>query len=102
MRWRPSSQNQVEDRRGQWGRGGGLGGMRMGGLGGGGIPIPLGGGIGGVVLVIIIYIVINLLSGTSLGGAIGGLGGGTGGQGGAAASLDPEDDEAQFINAVTV
>jgi uncharacterized protein len=102
MRWRPSSQNQVEDRRGEWGRSGGLGGMRMGGLGGGGIPIPVGGGIGGIVLVIIIFVVINLLSGSGLGGALGGLGGGTGGQGGAAASLDPADDEAQFINAVTV
>jgi predicted metalloprotease len=102
MRWRPSSQNQVEDRRGEWGRSGGLGGMRMGGLGGGGIPIPVGGGIGGIVLVIIIYVVINLLGGSGLGGALGGLGGGPAGQGGPAASLDPADDEAQFINAVTV
>jgi uncharacterized protein len=102
MRWRPSSQNQVEDRRGEWGRSGGLGGMRMGGLGGGGIPIPVGGGIGGIVIAIIIFVVIQLISGSSLGGALGGLGGGTGGQGGAAASLDPADDEAQFINAVTV
>lgn len=102
MRWRPSSTSQVEDRRGQWGRGGGLGGMRMGGLGGG-IPLPVGGGIGGVLLVIAIYVVINLLSGSSLGGAIGGLGGGSAGQGGGAiSSLDPEDNEAQFINAVTV
>lgn len=101
MRWRPSRTIQVEDRRGQWGRGG-PGGLRMGGLGGGGIPIPMGGGIGGVLLIIAIYIVINLLSGSSLGGAIGGLGGGPAGQGGAAASLDPGDDEAQFINAVTV
>lgn len=77
--------------------------MRMGGLGGGGIPIPLGGGIGGVVLVIIIYVVLNLLGGSGLGGALGGLGGGpAGGGGGPLASLDPGDDEAQFINAVTV
>jgi predicted metalloprotease len=102
MRWRPSSRTQVEDRRGEWGRSGGLGGLRMGGLGGGGIPLPVGGGIGGIVLVVIIFVVINLLSGSGLGGALGGLGGGTGGQGGAAASLDPADDEAQFINAVTV
>lgn len=101
MRWRPSSQNQVEDRRGQSGGLGGLGGMRMGGLGGG-IPIPVGGGIGGIVLVVIIFVVLNLLGGSSLGGALGGLGGGPAGQGGAAASLDPADDEAQFINAVTV
>ena len=102
MRWRPSSQNQVEDRRGEWGRSGGLGGTRMGGLGGGGIPIPVGGGIGGIVIVVIIFVVINLLGGSGLGGALSGLGGGQAGQGGAAASLDPADDEAQFINAVTV
>jgi predicted metalloprotease len=102
MRWRPSSQNQVEDRRGEWGRSGGLGGLRMGGLGGGGLPLPVGGGIGGVLLVIAIYVVINLLSGSSLGGAIGGLGGGTTSGGGAVSSLDPGDDEGQFINAVTV
>jgi predicted metalloprotease len=102
LRWRPSSQNQVEDRRGEWGRSGGLGGIRMGGLGGGGIPIPVGGGIGGVVLVVIIYVVLNLLGGSSLGGALSGLGGGPAGQGGAAASLDPGDNEAQFINSVTV
>src|SRR5690349_7457244 len=102
MRWRPSSQNQVEDRRGEWGRGGGLGGMRVGGLGGGGIPIPVGGGIGGIVLVIIIYVVLNLLGGSGLGGPLGGLGGGPAGGGGHAGSLDPGDDEAQFINAVTV
>jgi predicted metalloprotease len=92
----------VEDRRGEWGRSGGLGGLRMGGLGGGGIPLPVGGGIGGVLLVIAIYVVINLLSGSSLGGAIGGLGGGTTSGGGAVSSLDPADNEAQFINAVTV
>jgi predicted metalloprotease len=76
--------------------------MRMGGLGGGGIPIPVGGGIGGIVIVIIIFVVMNLLGGSGLGGSIGGLGGGPAGQGGAAASLDPGDDEAQFINSVTV
>lgn len=104
MRWRPSRTTQVEDRRGGGGFGG-LGGVRMGGLGGGGIPIPMGGGIGGIVLVIIIIVVINLLGGGgggSLGGDLGGLGGGTGGQGGPLASLDPGDDEIQFINAVTV
>ena len=102
MRWRPSSQNQVEDRRGEWGRSGGLGGMRMGGLGGGGIPIPVGGGIGGIVIAIVIYVVLNMLGGSGLGGAIGGLGGGTTTGGGAIGTLDPGDNEAQFINAVTV
>ena len=101
MRWRPSRQTQVEDRRGA---GGGLGGMRMGGLGGGGIPIPVGGGIGGIVIVVIIFVVMNLLGGGggSLGGALGGLGGGQAGEGGAISSLDPNDDEGQFINAITV
>lgn len=98
MRWRPSSQTQVEDRRGQGGFGGGLGGLRTGGIGGGGIPIPVGGGIGGIIVVIIIIVVLNLLGGGS-GVPSGGL---TGGQGGAIASLDPQDNETQFINAVTV
>jgi predicted metalloprotease len=97
VRWRPSSTTQVEDRRGGGGFGGGLGGGRMGGLGGGGIPIPVGGGIGGIVLVIIIFVVMNLIGGG------GGLGSGriTGDQGGIS-SLSPEDDQAQFLNAVTV
>jgi hypothetical protein len=79
-----------------------LGGLRTGGLGGGGIPIPVGGGIGGIVVVIIIIVVLNLLSGSSLGGALGGLGGGQAGEGGAIASLRPEDNQGQFVNAVTV
>jgi uncharacterized protein len=97
VRWRPSRNVQVEDRRGGGGFGGGLGGLRMGG-GGGGIPIPMGGGIGGIVLVIIIFVVMNML-----GGGGGGLGSGgiTGDQGGIS-SLSPEDDQAQFLNAVTV
>jgi hypothetical protein len=75
----------------------------MGGLGGGGIPLPVGGGLGGILLIIIVIVVLNLMSGSgSLGGALGGLGGEPGGQGGAVASLDPGDDEGQFINAVTV
>ena len=94
MRWRPSRNVQVEDRRGAGG--GGLGGLRMGGLGGGGIPIPMGGGIGGIILVIIIFVVINLLGG---GGGSGGL---QGAPGGGIASLSPEDNMGQFVNAVTV
>jgi Predicted metalloprotease len=94
MRWRPSSTTQVEDRRGDGGSGGGLGGMRMGG---GGIPLPLGGGLGGLVLVIIVIVVLNLMGGTA--GTTGSL---QGAPGGAIASLAPGDDQGQFINAVTV
>ena len=101
MRWRPSRDIQVEDRRGAGG-GGGLGGFGMGGLGGG-IPIPVGGGIGGIVVVIIIIVVLNFLSGSgSLSGGLGGLGGEPGGGGGVPASLDPNDTSGQFVNAVTV
>jgi len=74
----------------------------MGGLGGGGIPIPVGGGIGGIVLFVIIIIVLNLFGGGGLSGGLGGLGGEQGGGGGALASLDPKDNEGQFVNAVTV
>lgn len=98
MRWRPSRTTQVEDRRGAGG--GGLGGFRMGGLGGGGIPIPVGGGLGGLVLIIIIVVVLQLLGGgLGTGSPQGGL---TGQQGGALESLDPGDDIGQFVNAVTV
>jgi uncharacterized protein len=103
VRWRPSRSIQVEDRRGGGGGFGGLGGAGLGGLGGGGIPIPVGGGIGGVVLLVIVYLVLNFVGGSgSPGGAIGGLGGGQGGGGDALASLDPNDTEEQFVNAVTV
>ncbi len=95
MRWRPSSSTQIEDRRGAGG-GGGLGGMRMGGLGGGGIPLPVGGGLGGIVLIVIIYVILNFVGG---GAATGSL---QGAPGGAIASLSPGDNQAQFINAVTV
>lgn len=99
MRWRPSSQNQVEDRRGD--PSGGVLGGSSGGLGSGGmgIPIPVGGGIGGII-VFIIFLVLS--------GALNGLGGsGTSpgtvpAGGGAFQSLNPKDDQAQFVNAVTV
>jgi uncharacterized protein len=102
MRWRPSRSIQVEDRRGGGGGFGGLGGLGMGGGRMGGIPIPVGGGIGGIVMVIIIIVVLNLLGGGGgLSGGLGGLGGGTGG-GGPATSLDPNDTSGQFVHAVTV
>ena len=63
-------------------------------MGGGGIPLPVGGGIGGIVLVIIVFIVLQFLGG-------GGLGGGQGG-GGATTSLSPDDEMGQFVNSVTV
>jgi predicted metalloprotease len=81
---------------------GGLGGMRMGGLGGGGLSLPVGGGLGGIVLVIIIIVVLNMAGGSGLGGALGGLGGEQGGQGGPVASLAADDEAGQFVNAVTV
>jgi len=99
VRWRPSQQTQVEDRRGAGGLGGGLGGMR---LGGGGIPLPVGGGIGGIILFVIIIVVMNLAGGSGLGGALGGLGGGQAGGGGPLATLKPGDDQGQFINTIVV
>jgi uncharacterized protein len=100
LRWRPSGSIQVEDRRGAGG-GGGFGGP-IGRLGGGGIPIPVGGGIGGIVVFVIIIIVLNLMGGGGgLSGGLGGLGGGSG-AGGPTTSLDPNDTSGQFVNAVTV
>jgi predicted metalloprotease len=65
----------------------------MGGLGGGGIPIPASGGIGGIVLIIIIIVVMNFLGGGGLGGSQ---------SGGTTSSLGPNDQMGQFVNAVTV
>jgi len=99
VRWKPTRTIQVEDRRGQGGMGG-LGGVRMGGLGGGGIPIPMGGGLSGIIIVIVIVAVMFIMNG-GLGGG-GGTGGVTGGGGGTIESLDPEDDFGQFVNTITV
>ena len=102
MRWRPSNRIEVEDRRGGGGfggLGGGLGGLGGGGLGGGGFGIPIGlggGGLGGLLLLLLVL----WLSGAFGGSGLGGLGGGLGPAD--ITSLDPRDDEAQFINAVIV
>ena len=107
MRWRPSDRVEVEDRRG----GGGFGGLGSGGLGGfggglggglGGLPIRTGGGLGGLLLLLLFLWISGAFSGSGTGG-VGGLGN-AGNQGGAApfTSLDPNDNEGQFINAVTV
>jgi predicted metalloprotease len=108
MRWRPSDRVEVEDRRGAGGGLGGFGGGRLGGLGGGGlggIPLPIGGGgIGGILLLLLFL----WISGAFNGGGSGSGSGGIGGLGGAAqgpadfTSLDPNDNKAQFVNAVTV
>jgi predicted metalloprotease len=73
-------------------------------MGGGGLPIPVGGGLGGIVLLVIIFVVMNFLGGGSGGtsGGLGGLGGGQPGERGELRSLDPNDDQIQFVNAVTV
>ncbi|HYN69554.1 MAG TPA: neutral zinc metallopeptidase [Candidatus Eisenbacteria bacterium] len=101
MRWRRSSQTQVEDRRGD-AAGGMFGGGSRGGLGSGGmgIPLPIGGGLGGIIIVVIFLLLSGAFSGGSTGG-LGGLGGEAPG-GGAFQSLDPADEQAQFLNAVTV
>jgi predicted metalloprotease len=88
----------VIDRRGQ--------GMTLGGAsgysGGGGFPIPIGGGIGGaIVILLLIFVVPRLLGGSDpLGDATAPFGqegtvqpGGTG--------VDPTDPRGQFVDAVT-
>jgi predicted metalloprotease len=103
MRWRPSGRVEVEDRRGSGGLGGFGGGLGGGGLGGGrGIPLPMGGGVGGILL-LLLFLWLSGSFGGSGGGGLGGLGGAADPGGGAGfASLDPNDSEAQFVNAVTV
>lgn len=105
MRWRPSSRVEVEDRTGAGGLGGfgrlGGGGLGTGG-GLGGIPLPIGGGLGGIVLLVLFLFLSGTFGGGS--GGLGGLGGLAGGYQGPAdfTSLDPNDNQKQFVNAVTV
>lgn len=105
MRWRPSNQVEVEDRTGAGGLGGfgRLGGGGFGSGGGlGGIPLPIGGGLGGIVLLVLFLFLSGTFGGGS--GGLGGLGGLAGGNQGPAdfTSLDPNDNQKQFVNAVTV
>lgn len=108
MKWRRSSQSQVEDRRGV-DSSGGLGGL--GGLGGGGgipIPIPGGragaGGLGGIILILVLVVGSQLLGGSGAGG-LGDLLNQFGVQAPAAQPgstfIAEGDDQAQFVNAVT-
>jgi predicted metalloprotease len=108
MRWRPSNQTEVEDRRGGGGFGG-LGGGGLGGFGGGlggggfGIPLPMGGGLGGLLLLLLFLFLSGTFSGSGGGsGSVGGLGGAPDNGAAPFTSLDPADNEAQFVNAVTV
>jgi predicted metalloprotease len=102
MKWkRNTGFDQVEDRRGAPGSGGGLGDVLGGGGGGGGggIPIPIPGGAKGGLsgLVVILIIGFVLLSGI-LGGTNGGLSGLQ--PGGAAApggTLNPQGDTDQQV-----
>jgi uncharacterized protein len=104
MRWRPSNQTEVEDRRGGGGLGG-LGGGLGGALGGGGLggmPIRMGGGIGGFLLLLLFLWLSGSLGGSGGTGGLGGLGGAPDTGAAPFTSLDPGDNEAQFVNAVTV
>ena len=97
MRWKRSSSSQVTDRRGDAGLGAPSGGLG----GGGGVPIPIGrGGVGGIGGPIVLGIILAIFVFGGGGGGFGDLGGGQGN--GDASSLDPNDEMAQFVNAVTV
>ncbi len=100
MKWkRNTGFDQIEDRRGAPGAGGGFGGSLGGG---GGIPIPIPGGAKGGLsgLVIIAIIAFVVLSGV-LGGTDGSLGGlQPGGGGGPAGTLQPQGDTDQFVSYV--
>jgi uncharacterized protein len=97
MKWkRNTGFDRIEDRRGQSGGAGGLGGM----LGGGGLPIPIpggkaGGGIGGLIIAVVLFLIVSGV----LGGG-GGLSGLTGLGGGAVqpgGTLQPQNDTDQFL-----
>ena len=66
------------------------------------MSLPIGGGLGGILLLLAFLWLSGSFGGGS--GGLGGLGGLAGGNQGPAdfTSLDPNDDQAQFVNAVTV
>ena len=97
MKWkRNTGFDQIEDRRGQGGLGGGFGGLG----GGGGIPIPIpggkaGGGIGGLIIAVVLFLLVSgVLGGGGL-GALSDLGSTGGGQPGG--TLNPQSDTDQFL-----
>lgn len=66
MKFNPKAKldrSQVQDRRGQGGRRSG----GLGGLSGGGLPIPAGGGIGGIIVLVIVLFVVSQCAGLDLG-----------------------------------
>jgi predicted metalloprotease len=86
MRWRRGrGRGEIEDRRGQ-----GVGGL---GSGGAGFPIPVGGGIGGLLVAVLIVLFITGVLG-------GGSGGSNGGSGQLAGAPDPDAKLVDFIGFV--
>ncbi len=103
MKWkRNTGFDQVEDRRGQSGGGGGLGDVLGGGAGGGrGFPIPIpggkaGGGIGGIIVTIVLFLLFSGVLGGDIPG-LGGLGGAGGGVAEPGGTLDPQSDTDQQL-----
>ncbi len=87
MRWRRGrGREEIEDRRGQ-----GVGGL---GRGGAGIPLPVGGGIGGLLIAVLLVV---LFTTGVLGG---GSGGSSGGSGQLAGAPDPDAKLVDFIGFV--
>ena len=102
MKWkRNTGFGRIEDRRGQSGGGGGLGGMLGGSGGGGGIPIPIpggkaGGGIGSIIIAIVMFVLFSGVLGGG-GGDIPGLGGLGGGAVEPGGTLNPQNDTDEQI-----
>jgi len=97
MKWkRNTGFDQIEDRRGQSGSGGGLGDVL--GSGGGGIPIPIPGGATGSVGGLALIVIIGFLLFSGVLGGDGGLSGLTpGGAVTPGGTLQPQNDTDQFV-----